>query len=371
MAKLPFTPNATPTIGVEIELALVDGDTLALTSAIQPILDRLSEEDREHVKPELMQCYLEINTGVCNTVGEAEADLRKSLSAVQDAADALNVRLLWSATHPFSSWRDQQLTPNERYEKLISLLQDTGRQLITFGLHVHVGVDSGDKAVSVCEQIKPHLPLLLALSANSPCWEGRVTGLHSSRSKIMETLPTAGLPVEMRNWSEYTWLINHLVETGFINTIREIWWDVRPHHNFGTVEVRVCDVPGSLDEAMTLAALVQCLIVHLSHSIDEGYFQSEAHPMMVRQNKWRAARYGRHAKLVDPRTHATRSVHEWVSQMMPDLRSVADRLGCREYLERVPLLAQDPTGAERQLALLEETGSPQETVRRLCAATRI
>jgi len=370
MAKLTFTSNPEPTMGVEIELALVDNGTLALTSAIQPILERLSRPASEHVKPELMQCYLEINTGICRRVDEAEADLRRSLKAVQQAADEVGVSLLWSATHPFSSWKDQQLTPNERYENLIRLLQDTGRQLITFGLHVHVGVDSGDKAVMICEQIEPYLPLLLALSANSPCWEGRITGLHSTRSKVMESLPTAGLPVQLRNWSEYTWLINHLVETGFINTIREIWWDVRPHHNFGTVEVRVCDMPASLDEAMALAALIQCLVRYLSECIDEGYYQSDAHPMMVRQNKWRAARYGRGARLVDPQTLRPRSVPELVAELLETLRPTADALGCREYLERVTCLATHPTGSERQLALLEQYG-PEETVRRLAAGTRV
>ena len=177
------------------------------------------------------------------------------------------------------------------------MLQDMGRQLVTFGLHVHVGVDSGDKAVMICDRIMRHLPTLLALSCNSPWWDNRVTGLHSHRSKIMESLPTAGLPPLMRNWSEYVWLVNHLIETGFITTIRDIWWDVRPHHNFGTVEVRVCDMPGSLDDVLAITALIQCLVYGLSEEIDGGTYQHDHHPMMVRQNKWRrgAVRPGRRA----------------------------------------------------------------------------
>lgn len=200
------------------------------------------------------------------------------------------LRLYWSGTHPFSTWRDQQITPDKRYQGMVNLLQDTARQLVTFGLHVHVGVDSGDKAVMICERILRHLPLLLALSCNSPFWEGRVTGLNSWRSKVMEGLPTAGLPPLMRNWSEYVWLVNHLVETGYIESIREIWWDVRPHNTFGTVEVRICDIPGCFEDTLGLVALIQCLIKCLSDQIDHGAYQHDCHPMLIRQNKWRAAR---------------------------------------------------------------------------------
>ena len=174
----------------------------------------------------------------------------RRLTIVEAACDALGLRLWWGATHPFSSWQDQRITPDGRYLQLVNLLQEMARRLVTFGLHVHVGVDSGDKAVMICDRIMRHLPTLLALSVSSPFWEGRKTGLHSHRSKVMEGLPTAGLPTQMRNWSEYVWLVNHMIDTGFINTVREIWWDVRPHHGFGTVEVRVCDMPATLTDTL-------------------------------------------------------------------------------------------------------------------------
>src|SRR5688500_3987285 len=282
MKKLVFSPNPGPSLGVELELALVDARSMRLSSSIHPLMERLRDHLPESVKPELMQCFLEINTGVCQTVSEVEQDLDAKVRTVERAADDLGLRLLWAGTHPFSLWRDQDLTPTERYKMLRDLLQDMARQLVTFGLHVHVGVDSGDKAILICEQIMEYLPVLLALSCNSPFWENRVTGLQSNRSKVMEGLPTAGLPTLMRNWSEYTWLVNHLIETGFIHTIREIWWDVRPHHNFGTVEVRVCDMPGSLQDSLSLSALIQCLVKALSDEVDEGTYYQEAHPMMVR-----------------------------------------------------------------------------------------
>jgi carboxylate-amine ligase len=323
------------------------------------------------VKPELMQCCLEINTGVCRTVDEAESDLRAKLEVVERVVDDLGLRLWWGATHPFAFWGDQQVTPDPRYEGLVLLLQEMARRLVTFGLHVHVGVDSGDKAVMICERIMQHLPTLLALSCSSPFWENRDTGLKSHRSKIMEGLPTAGLPTLMRNWSEYVWLVNHMIETGFLNTIREIWWDVRPHHNFGTVEVRVCDMPGSLDDVLALTALIQCLVKALSDEIDQGTYQHDCHPMMVRQNKWRACRFGNQAQLVNAYTHEVQSVSQITRSLITRLRPVADELMCRAHLERAQEIADAPSWADRQLAILNETGDPREIVRRLGDASRL
>jgi carboxylate-amine ligase len=205
----------------------------------------------------------------------------------------------------------------------VDQLQILARRMVTFGLHVHVGVDSGDKAVMVCDRILRHLPTLLALSSSSPFWEGSPTGMQSYRSKVMELLPTAGLPPLMRNWSEYAWLVNHMVDTGFIDTIRELWWDVRPHHNFGTVEIRMCDMPGNLDDTLALAALIQCLVKALSDEIDHGAYQHDSHPMMVRQNKWRAARFGGAAELVDDYTFEVRSLEQVVGGLLAKLLPTA------------------------------------------------
>jgi carboxylate-amine ligase len=243
--------------------------------------------------------------------------------------------------------------------------------LVTFGLHVHVGVDSGDKAVMICERIMRHVPTLLALSVSSPFWEGRPTGLQSNRSKVMEGLPTAGLPTVMRNWSEYVWLVNHMIDTGFINTIREIWWDVRPHHNFGTVEVRVCDMPGNLSDTLAIAALIQCLVKSLSDEIDHGTYQHDSHPVMVQQNKWRAARFGNRARLVDSYTYRSASVAEVVEQVVGLLRPAAVELGCAHHLERCLTMASRPSAAQRQLDLMAELNDPREVVRRLADESRV
>ena len=371
METIEFTSSPGPSLGIELELALVDADTMALSSSIERVLEGVPAQFKDNIKPELMQSYVEINTGVCRTVDDAESDLREKLFALQNVTDGLGLRLYWAGTHPFSHWRDQQITPSERYQRLVDMLQDMARQLVCFGLHVHVGVNSGDKAVMICDRIMRHLPTLLALSSNSPWWEGRVSGLRSHRAKIMEGLPTAGLPPLMRNWSEYVWLVRHLIETGFIDSIREIWWDVRPHHNFGTVEVRMCDIPGNLEDSLALAALVQCLVKALSDEIDQGTYQHDCHPMMVRQNKWRASRYGLEAQLIDPLTFEPQSVRQIVARLVEKLQPVAAELGCTNWLDRILRLSEGKSWAARQLEVLEQTGSPQEVVRRFSALARL
>ncbi len=370
MEKLHFNSNSRPTLGVELELALVDSDSMALASSIHKVLEGLDGEQQQF-KPELMQCCIEINSCVCESVADAEADLSGKLKQVERATDELDLRLWWGATHPFSLWREQRITPNERYLDLVGLLQEMARRLVTFGLHVHVGVDSGDKAVMICDRMMRHLPTLLALTCSSPFWESRNTGLHSHRSKIMEGLPTAGLPTLMRNWSEYVWLVNHMVDTGFINTVREIWWDIRPHNSFGTVEVRVCDMPGTLEEVLGIAALTQCLIKALSDEIDRGTYQHDCHPMMVQQNKWRACRFGRHATLVDTYSFEIRSVKQIVGELVEQLRPIADTLGCRGYLDYALEMAHSASWSERQIELLKETESRAEVVRTLSAVSRV
>jgi carboxylate-amine ligase len=367
LTRYKFTANERPTIGIEVELNLVDSRTLALKSGVAQILSGLPPELEGSVKPELFQCYIEINTKVCQNVAEAEADLKSKIKRVSDVAERHGLRLFWSGTHPFSPWQEQEVTPDERYYDLINLLQHTALRLLTFGLHVHVGVDSGDKAIMICDRILQHLPALLALSVNSPFWQGRNTGLHSQRSKIMETLPTAGLPPLMRNWSEYAWLVNHMVETGFIKTIREIWWDVRPHHNFGTVEVRICDMPPSLEHVLGLAALIQCLVYDLSEEIDRGTYQFDCHPFMIRQNKWRACRYGMDARLVDSATHESIPARQVVRSLLDRLHARGADLGCGSYLEIVRDMTEKPTGSVQQVQVYQETNDLAEVVRRMMA----
>jgi len=371
MSKIEFRTNNYPTLGVELELGLIDGQTMELSSSVQKILAALPEQDRAQYKPELMQCCLEINTGICHTVDDAQQDLSQKLKQIERVLDSLNLRLWWGATHPFSRWGNQQVTPDQRYLDLLELLQEMARRLVTQGLHVHVGVESGDKAVMLCDRIMQYLPLLLSLSVSSPFWEDRDTGLCSYRSKIMEGLPTAGIPTLMRNWSEYVWIVNHMVDTGFINTIREIWWDVRPHHNFGTVEIRICDMPGSLDDVLALTAMMQCLVVHLSNEIDEGAYQHDCHPMMVRQNKWRAARFGTSARLVNSFTFDVETVPQMTQRLTQQLAGIAKRLQCSDHLDRCNEIANRPSWSEQQRSLLKDGNTVAQMVDKMSQASRL
>ncbi len=371
MNPIKFATSEPNTLGVEIEVALVDLKTFALANACPAILEKIPGASAQGIKPELMQCYIEANSSVCRNAREAEADLRRKFGLIQSAADELGFGLYWSGTHPFSKWSEQTVTEDSRYRNLVESLQETARQLVTYGLHVHVGVDSGDKAVMICDRMLRYLPILLALSCNSPFWEGNNTGLQSWRSRIMDGLPTAGLPPMMRNWSEYVWLVNHLIATGFIETIREIWWDMRPHHNFGTVEIRICDVPGNLEDAIGIAAFVHCLVKTLSDQIDAGTYQHDCHPMMVRQNKWRAARYGLDAELVDSDTFELHFARDLVRDLVERVRPAAKALDCSAELDRVLAIADRPNWSQRQLDLLNTSGEPSEMVRQMVSLSRL
>jgi glutamate---cysteine ligase / carboxylate-amine ligase len=358
-----FNGNSGHTLGVELELQLVDAETFELKSYVSEILQAMDAEESDWIKPELMQCYMEINTGICHTVSDVRSDFERKIQLLKEAAANLDTRIFWAGTHPFSPWYKQKITPTDRYSKLVEKMQDTARRLVTFGMHVHVGVDTGDKAIMLVDRLLRYIPPLLSLSANSPFWCGRDTGLHSYRSKIMETLPAAGLPPLMRNWSEYLWVVNHSVETGFINSIREIWWDIRPHPTFGTVEVRICDMPPNLDDVIGITALIQCLVARLSEQIDEGVYQHDSHPMMVQQNKWKACRYGLTSSLVDPTSHKPISSSKLIGNLVDFLEPVARNLKCEEELAWVRTMANRPNGAERQKAIYNQTKDMQTVVK--------
>lgn len=362
-----FRHNPTYSLGVELELQLVDAETGALANQIQPILERVPDKWKDAFKPEFMQSFCEINTGVCQTVVQVERDLTEKLQWAQDVAEDMGLAFVWAGTHPFSRWEHQQITPGDRYQWLLQAMQDVARRLLTFGLHVHVGVDSGDKAIHLIDRLLKHIPTLLALSVNSPFWCGRDSGIQSYRSKVIEALPTAGLPGAMRNWSEYVWLIDHLLQTKFISSIREIWWDVRPHAGFGTVEMRVMDMPMNLRQTLGIVALTQSLVAALSESIDSGAYQFDSHPMIVKQNKWHAARYGMDANLVEFDSNggiSGVSPAKTVARKLIDRVSPhAEKLGCLAYLHHLDDIFENGTGAARQRKVFDETGDLRAVVK--------
>ena len=371
MSEHTFRRNGWPTIGVEVELQLVDAESMGLRSAIAEVLSEVPADLHHSVKPEFMQCYVEINTGVCRTVDEVEADLTTKIRAVERAADRRGVRLFWAATHPFSYWRDQEITPNERYYQLADWLQETVVRPVTFGLHVHVGVDSGDKAIQVGRRIQRYLPLLLAMSANSPFWHGRMTGHHAHRIEVLEGFPTGGLMPALGSWAEYLELVDRMKAAGFIDSHRELWWDVRPSAENGTIEVRICDMPADLRDVLGLTAMIQCLVRSLSDEIDRGLTTPEPHPLMIRQNRWRACRFGMGAELVDPNTMEALPARQAAEALIRRLGKLSGFLGCRRHLGHALDMAAQPTGSERQIALAEEVGDLVEVVRRLTEQSQL
>jgi carboxylate-amine ligase len=366
-----FTSNDHPSLGIELELALVDARHMGLRSAIDEVLAALPVEAADRAKGEFLRCYVELDTGVCREVAEAGRDLARTIEAVQAAADCAGVALWWGGTHPFSLWRDQEITPDPRYLELAEEYQEVVRRPVTFGLHIHVGVPSGDAAIAATNRLAEHLPILLALSANSPFWQGRATGLHSHRIDLLEAIPTGGLPPALRGWGEYLELIESFMRSEFIRSAKEIWWDVRPNPRYGTIEVRICDTPADLGTVLALTALTQCLVAEPGSSRAQCAAPSEARGLAIRQNRWLARRHGFGARLADIETGTLAPARELARRLVDRLMPTAESLGCATELAGVADLAQTPSGAERQLETLERTGDLAEVVRRGLEAARV
>jgi carboxylate-amine ligase len=361
---IKFNDSKDFTLGVELELQLVDGDTLSLVQKSSDILGSLTEH-RDSVKHELMMSNLEIITAICKDVGEADEDLRKKLKTVIDTAGRHNTLISSASTHPFSSWKDQILTDDPRYKRLRHTLQIISRRFNIFGLHVHVGVNGGERCIYIMNRLIYYLPHLLAISTNSPFWEGEDTGLKSYRSKIFESLPHGGLPFYFKDWADYKKLVNNYLATGTIETMRELWWDVRPHPDFGTVELRICDIPSTLKEVLAIAALIQAIVKKLSDDFDKGVVFTRPHSAVTRENKWRACRYGLDGEFMTKDGGGTIGIKDAMLGILDTVADEADALGSLEYLKGIEEIVREGTGASRQLELWQERGDFKDVVRAL------
>jgi len=346
---------------VEWELELVDLETfeLARGRAASDILAELSApHGGEHpkAKHELLESCVEIITGVCSTVAEAERDLQATLTEVSAAAARRGLGVMCSGTHPFTDWQTQTISPNPRYAKLIEDMQWLARRLQIFGVHVHVGVRSPEKAIPIVNALTAYIPHFLALSASSPYWIGTDTGLASARSKVFEGLPTAGLPYQLTGWDDFEDFMETLISAQTINTIREVWWDVRPHPNFGTVELRICDGLPTLHEIGWAAALSQCLVEMFNSQLDKGYTLPTPKGWTVRENKWRAARYGIDAEIILDDSGRTAPLRDALSELVDDLTPVADRLECGPELLRIKDILDAGPPYVRQRAVAAANG---------------
>jgi carboxylate-amine ligase len=357
--RIDFSASERSSLGVEWELELVDLDTGELTAGAEGILAELSPaEGIEHpkAKHELLQSCVEVITGVCRTVAQARHDLAATVAEVQAAAARRNLGLMCSGTHPTSDWASQEFSPGDRYRRLVERNQLLARQLQIFGVHVHVGVRAADKVMPIVNGLLDYVPHFLALSASSPFWMGGDTGLASYRSKIFEGLPTAGLPYQLNDWSEFERYMELQIATGAIETVREVWWDIRPHPNFGTVELRICDGLPTLDEIAAVAAMAQCLVEQMDVQLDRGYRLPEPRAWVVRENKWRAARYGLDAEIVADARGTVRPVRAAIHELVDDLTPTARRLGCEDELALVPRILEQGASYQRQRRVAASSG---------------
>jgi len=351
---IAFHGSPAPTIGVEVELQIIDPKTRKMVNAGPRLIEAVG--DPMHVKPELLECCVELNTGICNNVNEVRADLGGRLQRVQAACDDLGLMLSGTGTHPFAQWNEIAVTDEERYMRLLERMQWLARRFMIFGLHVHVGVKNGEKAIAISNSLTSYLPFMLGLSASSPFWLGEDTGLASSRSKVFEALPTAGLPPYLRNWNQFMSYMNTLITAGAISSIREVWWDVRPHLGFGTIEVRVCDGVNTLSEICSLVALIQALVVRLEELYDAG----ESLPVMkawtLKENKWRASRWGSDARIITNEQGDQMNLARKLEEIIEELEPTAHRLGSHSDLEGVRRLLANPN-FKRQRRVYDQTRS--------------
>ena len=356
--RIDFRGSPEPTIGVEWELALVDKSSRDLANTAADLFaaagPRLPDPGRLH--KELLRNTVEVVTGVCRTVGEAVADLRRTLEVVVPVADGLGVDLYGGGTHPFASWTRQQLTEGHRYEELINRTQWWGRQMLIWGVHVHVGLPAQERVMPVLSSLLNHYPHLLALSASSPIWAGVDTGYASNRALMFQQLPTAGLPFQFERWPEFEGYASDQLVTGVIDELSEIRWDVRPATHLGTLENRICDGISDFDDLASLVALMHCLVVDLDTRAAAGETLPTMPPGPVQENKWRAARYGLDAIVVlDAESHE-RLVTEDLADLLARLAPVADRLGCAAELAAVADIPRRGASYQRQRAVAERTG---------------
>ena len=358
------------TLGIEEELMIVDVETLDLSNSIERLLSDLSDVPTEgEVKPELMESVCEIaTTPVRNTV-EAGAQLRALRRTVNQVAQQHGLAIGSAGTHPFALWEDQRIVARPRYRDLISGLQFVARQEIIFGIHVHVGVDDPDKAIHVTNGMRVHLPLLLALSGNSPFWRGDNTGLDSTRTPIFRAFPRVGIPPRYEDFEDWARRIEFMMQSKVIGDYTYLWYDVRPHPNFGTVEVRVMDSQTRVEHTLALAALVQAMVKELSEHYDEGQKLSRYPYEMLDENKWMAARHGLGAQLVDLPAKDRVPVPELARRLMARLRPHAEALGSEGDFDCIEDILDGGNGASRQEVVYEANHDLREVVREILDAT--
>ncbi len=356
------------TLGIEEELMLLDRETYDLKSMVEDMLLAVPETDGD-VKPELLESVLEVSTTPCRNTREAGAQLRELRRQVQSTADERGLAIGSAGTHPFAMWEEQRIVARPRYRELVAALGFVARQELIFGLHVHVGIDDPDKAIHVANGMRVHIPLLLALSCNSPFWRGQATGLLSTRTPIFRAFPRVGIPPCYQDFDDYARRVDFMMRSRAIEDYTYLWYDVRPHANFGTVEVRVADAQTRVEHTLGLAALIQALVRELAEHYDSGAALSKYPHEMLDENKWLAARRGLGGELVDLPEDRRVGTKDLARRVLDRVRGHAEDLGSVDELVGVEDLIERGTGADRQVVVYEANSDVRELMKEIVEAT--
>lgn len=355
------------TLGIEEEFQMVDRQTGQLCSHVLTILEKGAQLFGEKIKPEMLQSALELVTDVCPDITAARVELRNLRRALIGLLEEDGVGLISAGTHPRAIWHDQLSFPNPRYAELEEELQDIARSILIFGLHVHVGVENQEMAVLIMNQARSWIPQLLALSANSPFWGNRFTGIKSYRSVVWKPFPRSGIPDVFASWSDFDNYVQALIRTGCIDNGKKIWWDIRPHPFFNTVEFRVCDMPATFEDTIAIAALCQALVAKLTWLHHHGMTAHILPRPLLEENKWRAMRYGLDAEVLDFTRDRHLSMRESISELLDFVDDVVDDLASRREIDYLRALLSDKrgTGADRQIAIYKRNHNIDEVIQYL------
>jgi glutamate---cysteine ligase / carboxylate-amine ligase len=350
------------TLGVEEEMMILDAETLELSNSIETMLESVPQDTEGEIKPELMESVLEVATMPCDDPAGVARQLTRLRSVVQATAAEHDLAIGSAGTHPFAMWEDQRIVARPRYRDLVAALRFVARQELIFGTHVHVGVDDPDKAVHVANGMRVHVPLIVALSANSPFWRADATGLLSSRMPIFRAFPRVGIPPRYEDWEDYSRRVRFMIDSGVIEDYTYLWYDVRPHPNFGTVEIRALDAQTRVEHTVGLAALIQALVKELCEHFDAGRQLSRYPYEMLDENKWLAARHGLDGELVDLPDDERVETKRLVRRVLDRMREHAQDLGSEDELSQVEDLLRRGNGASRQVVVFEANHDLREVV---------
>ncbi len=358
---ISFKKSKDFTVGIEVEFQLLDRQTFGLCPKAVEIISSLPNHLQTRIKPEFIQSMVEVNTRVCDSVLEAEDDLKDTIRYLERTTSLYNCSIFASSLHPFSSYQDQKLYPDPRYKKILKELQVIGKRLITQGLHCHIGLNSGQTAIKVFDNLRSFLPMLLALSASSPFLEGKDTGFASFRSKLFDALPRSGMPDALESWDNYCQLVNLLKNCGIINQPRDIWWDVRPSPELGTIEIRICDIPARFQQIMALCALIQALVVAIS---TDSISLFPMHIAVILSNKWQAARHGLDGVFVDQQRFEKRMMKSMLIKTINALEPIFDELDSTKYIPVLKKMIHNGPTSELFRRRLQRLGKLENVINR-------